>query len=232
MLADQEMKQVQRGLFIVFEGLDRSGKSTQSQRVAKYFQEELQRKVQNISFPNRDTKGGKILNDYLQNREQKLNDRAVHVLFSFNRWEMQPEIIEILKNGTNLICDRYAFSGVAYSAAKGLDFEWCKNSDRGLIQPDLTFFIDVKPETIQQRGNFGDERYERFEFQSKVSKVYDSFKQDYRDSKHWITIEGENKTREQVTEEILNKITAYENDVMPLLDFDKMAESLFMEGKQ
>jgi len=46
------MKQVQRGLFIVFEGLDRSGKSTQSQRVAKYFQEELQRKVQSISFPS------------------------------------------------------------------------------------------------------------------------------------------------------------------------------------
>lgn len=58
------------------------------------------------------------MNDYLQNRELKLNDRAVHTLFSFNRWEMQPEIVEMLKNGTNIICDRYAFSGVAYSAAK------------------------------------------------------------------------------------------------------------------
>lgn len=46
------MKTVQRGLFIVFEGLDRSGKSTQSQRVSKYFKEELQRKVENISFPS------------------------------------------------------------------------------------------------------------------------------------------------------------------------------------
>lgn len=58
------------------------------------------------------------MNDYLQNRELKLNDKAVHTLFSFNRWEMQPEIVEMLKNGTNIICDRYAFSGVAYSAAK------------------------------------------------------------------------------------------------------------------
>jgi len=47
-----------------------------------------------------------------------LNDKAVHTLFSFNRWECIPEMIEALKNGTNLICDRYAFSGVAYSAAK------------------------------------------------------------------------------------------------------------------
>jgi len=47
-----------------------------------------------------------------------LNDKAVHTLFAFNRWELIPEMIESIKSGTNFICDRYAFSGVAYSAAK------------------------------------------------------------------------------------------------------------------
>lgn len=39
-------------------------------------------------------------------------------MFSANRWEMKEQILSDLRNGITLICDRYAFSGVAYSAAK------------------------------------------------------------------------------------------------------------------
>eukprot|EP00347_Sterkiella_histriomuscorum_P002853 403366547 len=230
-MRQQATQAIQRGLFIVFEGLDRSGKSTQSSRVAKYFKEELQRKTETMSFPKRDTNGGKMLNDYLQNRENKLNDKAVHTLFAFNRWEMVPDIIQMLKNGTNIICDRYAFSGVAYSAAKGLDFEWCKNSDRGLVTPDLTFYIDVAPDVLAQRGNYGDERYERLDFQTKVGHVYDRFKQDFKDSEHWATIDASNQSVEELTAQIIDKINAYENDVLPTVDFDQMCESLFIDDK-
>jgi len=44
---------IKRGLLIVFEGLDRSGKSTQSKRLATYFQEELQRPFKSIAFPSK-----------------------------------------------------------------------------------------------------------------------------------------------------------------------------------
>ncbi len=43
--------------------------------------------------------------------------------------------------GTNIILDRYAYSGVAFTSAKGLDLEWCKNSDKGLPKPDIVFFL-------------------------------------------------------------------------------------------
>ncbi len=155
---------------------------------------------------------------------------------------MRQHIIDQLNAGVTLICDRYAFSGVAYSAAKvfqaflisfqGLDFEWCKNSDRGLIQPDLTLYIDVSPETIQQRGNFGDERYEKAEFQRKVGQVYDQFKNDFKDSDHWVTIDGESKSVEEMTETILSKIEEYENEIMPKVDFKFMMESLFVDAKK
>jgi dTMP kinase len=49
-----------------------------------------------------------------------------------------------------------------------LDFDWCKNPDKGLIQPDLVFFIDVNPEETKLRSGYGDERYEKYEFQKKV----------------------------------------------------------------
>ena len=47
-----------------------------------------------------------------------MGNEAVHLLFSMNRWEMNRKLIELLDKGTNVVCDRYAYSGVAYSMAK------------------------------------------------------------------------------------------------------------------
>ena len=67
-----------------------------------------------------------------------------------NRWEQKDKLADLLLNqGINIICDRYSYSGVAYSSAKGLDFKWCLNADRGLIKPDLVIYIDVDIETIK-----------------------------------------------------------------------------------
>ena len=56
--------------------------------------------------------------------------------------------METLESGTNVICDRYAYSGVAYSVAKGLDFEWCLGADRGLVLPDLILYFDASAEQL------------------------------------------------------------------------------------
>ena len=93
-----------------------------------------------------------------------MGDEAVHLLFSMNRWETKTQILAKLEAGTNVVCDRYAYSGVAYSAAKGLSFDWCLGADRGLLKPDLVFYIDVSPEAIAKRSGFGDERFEKVEF--------------------------------------------------------------------
>ena len=47
-----------------------------------------------------------------------MSNEAVHLLFALNRWEMKSFILETLASGTHVICDRYAYSGVAYSVAK------------------------------------------------------------------------------------------------------------------
>jgi len=53
MIPGEVTKSLKRGLFIVFEGLDRSGKSTQSQKLAKYLKEELEMPVKSIAFPSK-----------------------------------------------------------------------------------------------------------------------------------------------------------------------------------
>ena len=70
-----------------------------------------------------------------------------------------PWIQQLLNEGKYVICDRYWYSGVAYSCAKGLDYEWCKAPDRGLIEPDLVIYLRADPEVLQKRKDYGDERY-------------------------------------------------------------------------
>ena len=78
-----------------------------------------------------------------------------------------------------MVCDRYAFSGIAFSAAKVdssgtplLPFEWCRNPDVGLPAPDIVLFFDITPETAKERGGYGKERYEKEEMQLRVRNFF------------------------------------------------------------
>ncbi|GAA6023038.1 hypothetical protein JCM11491_000370 [Sporobolomyces phaffii] len=160
-----------RGALIVFEGLDRSGKSTQVNRL---YERLLERgtKVKKIGFPDRTSPTGLLINSYLTQKDTQLSDEAIHLLFSANRWEKAQEITRDLDEGTTIICDRYAFSGIAFSHIKGLSWDWCKSPDIGLPAPDLTIFLSLSPETARRRSGFGNERYETPEIQDQVRRVF------------------------------------------------------------
>ena len=127
----------------MFEGLDRSGKSTQVEKLLQYFKSRKQ-EAKDIRYPNRESQSGKLLNQYLKSKEgEGMGHEAVHLLFAMNRWEEKKQIMDMLDSGTHLICDRYAYSGVSYSLAKGLSFDWCCGADRGLIMPDLVIYFQA-----------------------------------------------------------------------------------------
>ena len=107
-----------RGAFVVLEGIDRSGKTTQCKLL---WQRLIQAGIAATCwrFPNRTTATGRIINEYLQQSQMQLDDHAIHLLFSANRWEVAQNLARTLYNGTTVICDRYAYSGVAFSSAKG-----------------------------------------------------------------------------------------------------------------
>ena len=77
-------------------------------------------------------------------------------------------ILDDLNNGYTILLDRYVLSGVVYSAAKGLDIDWCISPDIGLPLPDIVFFLNLSIDEISKRGDFGNERYEKLDFQKKV----------------------------------------------------------------
>ena len=74
-----------RGALVVLEGLDRSGKTSQSSRLLTYL-EGLGHSVELWRFPDRSTNVGQMISSYLSNKSQ-LDDHTIHLLFSANRWE-------------------------------------------------------------------------------------------------------------------------------------------------
>lgn len=156
-----------RGAFIVLEGVDRCGKTTQVARLVEALQAQGLA-AEAIRFPDRTTTIGTMINAYLA-KAADLDDHAIHLLFSANRWEAVGALKAKLAAGTTLVCDRYAYSGVAFSSAKkGIDFDWCKQCDRGLPKPDVVIYLDISTEAAAKRGQYGEERYETQEMQAKV----------------------------------------------------------------
>nr|CAD2190616.1 unnamed protein product [Meloidogyne enterolobii] len=156
-----------RGLLIVLEGLDRSGKTTQARLLFEHFKSlGIDARIQR--FPDREEPTtGPAINKFLKNAKNlNENSEAIHLLFSANRWLLNSKMREELLSGKNLIVDRY--SGIAYSMAKGINKCWACQPEVGLIRPDLVLFFDVSPDNTSKRGGFGEEIMERSEFQQIV----------------------------------------------------------------
>lgn len=200
-----------RGQLILIEGLDRSGKSTQASILASKFP-----KSKLIKFPDRSTSIGKLINEYLTNKQFQLSDQSAHLLFLANRWELNKEIIDLLNQGYFVILDRYIYSGIAYTLAKHKhtnstisqedgtktnlsSVEWLLSPDKGLPKPDLTMFLTLNMDEISSRKGWGDERYEMVEFQSRVKQCFLEILDEQKDPGVKIVDVG-NKSIEQVSE--------------------------------
>ncbi|KAI1458857.1 thymidylate kinase-domain-containing protein [Annulohypoxylon moriforme] len=162
-----------RGAFIVFEGMDRAGKTTQ----AKLLQQrcvESGREVRFMRFPDRTTPIGQMIDSYLKG-ETEVEDHVIHLLFSANRWEAVKKIKSELEAGHTIICDRFYHSGIVYSAAKNiksLSLSWAKAPEVGLPRPDMVLFLDLDEEVARERGGWGGEVYEKGEIQRRVRDLF------------------------------------------------------------
>ncbi|KAL8826120.1 MAG: hypothetical protein Q9170_007527 [Blastenia crenularia] len=206
-----------RGALIAVEGLDRAGKSTQCERLFHAL-EQQGRRMKRMRFPeDRSTSIGKSIDSYLKG-DSNLEDHAIHLLFSANRWEAVPQIKDDIANGITLIVDRYYYSGIVYSAAKekpDLSVKWAIQPDVGLPKPDLYIFLDISPGDATARGGFGQERYETSEMQKRVRTLFKDLLSKRRDTETVLvdagrSIDEVHETILQSTNKVLRKLSMHE----------------------
>nr|QSE03617.1 thymidylate kinase [Metchnikovella dogieli] len=173
-LAKEDAECIVRGRLIVFEGLDRAGKTTMANKTIEHLCQQGIR-MESLCFPFYDTPTGNIIKTHLKERHP-MEDHVVHLLFSANRWEAKAKIESALDSGISIVLDRYYPSGIAYSAAKGLPLEWCCGPDNGLPRPDIVFFLSINPENAAARAGYGKDLYEKRNFQEKISLQYKKLK--------------------------------------------------------
>lgn len=189
------------GKLIVFEGLDKSGKTTQSKILHKYLTCNYNESTQYLSFPDYSTSIGQEIKDFLQGNS-KYNNQVKHLLLAANRWEKKEKIEEYLNQGNSVIINRYYQSNLAYGKANGLDYEWLSNIDKGLPKEDITIFLDIDPEISIKRGlvnNFQLDEFEKNkEFLRKVRENY----LEMAKKNNWVKIDS-NALPHTITNEII-----------------------------
>jgi dTMP kinase len=199
------LKNKSRGKFIVFEGLDGSGQTTQALKLRDFLLAK-KLKVYLTKEPTDSLIGGLIRSQLRQ--YWKSNQECLQLLFAADRsFHLEKEILPFLEKGINVISDRYFFSSLAYGAFEIQDKEWLWQINRQFLLPDLTIFLKVPPKICLAR--IKNNRFERTLFEKenilkKVLKNYLDFKDRFQ---NFFIVEGD-KSPELVFEEIkkiLNK---------------------------
>jgi dTMP kinase len=174
-----------RGLLIAFEGLDQSGKQTQAELLRDRLKEQGY-KVRMLSFPDYGTSIGEEIARALQG-ERDYGPDVMQLLYVANRYERKDEILRWLEGGLILICDRYRASSVAYGEAHGLDGPWLADMQRYLPEPDITFLLDIPPETSARRKTTDRDKFERD--LALLARVRDSYLR--QAGERWIRVDAD-----------------------------------------
>ena len=161
-----------KGLFVVLEGIDGSGTTTNAKMLVGWLEE---RGVK-AWFTSEPTKGPIGIIARRKLREKGFKDPVFEtLLFAADRaWHLREEILPKLSEGYVVICDRYYESSIAYQGAQGLDIEWIIKVNSMFPEPDLTILLDLEPREAVGRidSRVIKERFENVEFLGKVRSLY------------------------------------------------------------
>ncbi len=189
-----------KGIFIVIEGLDGSGKTTQAKFLAKKLEKTY--KVILTAEPSLGKIGSFIREDCLY-EDKRLPTEAEALLFAADRIEhMHNEVKPALDDGKIVICDRYIYSSLAYQGNAGLSLDWIKTINARALQPDFSIFIDVAPEKVIERLQRKKSVMETLEIQQRVREVYLK----YVEKGELIRVDGDNP-KDVVAEELYARVS-------------------------
>lgn len=146
-------------MFIVLEGIDGAGKSTQARLLAQWFEKRGYEVV--LTKEPTDTPFGKLIRKLvlIGGKEgiidgARISHEAEALLFAADRAEHVHKLIKpSLEQGKVVISDRYFYSSLAYQWARGLDLEWLVDLNRFAVRPDLVILLDLPVRESMNRIN-------------------------------------------------------------------------------
>jgi dTMP kinase len=192
------------GKFIVFDSLDGAGNSTQVNLLADYLNKKGKRS-HITKEPTSSLIGGLIKSQLTH--DWKSSPECLQLLFSADRaYHLEKEILPLLKNGINVISDRYFFSTMAYGGIEISDLDWLIEINKPFLIPDITFFLKVSTKVCIKR--IMETRFEiaLFEKEKILEKVWRNYEKLAKMFENVYIIDGE-KSIEKITKEIRKIVT-------------------------
>jgi len=182
------------GKFIIFEGLDGSGTTTQANLLFKYFKKQG-KKVYLTGEPTRSLIGGLIEGQIAG--DWKSTPECLQLLFTADRaHHLEKEIIPLLKKRISIICVRYLLSTLSYGELDIKDGKWLREINKKFILPDITFLLKVSPKICIQRIKKERFHKELFEKEDKLKKVFKNYLKFAKRFKNIYIINGEKSIKE------------------------------------
>jgi len=220
-------KNLYKGKFIVFEGLDGSGLSTQAKLLGDYLQNRGPahiatparsdaassgersvaggREVILTKEPTMDSEAGRQIRAILDEKI-KIEAAEIQRLFVQDRKEhLDNLIVPALKAEKMVISDRYFFSTLAFGAVSS-NLEWLIGLNKDFLLPDMTFLLLVRPEICVDRIIKRGEGVKLFEKLPTLEKVYKNYQIIAERFENVYVVNGE-ESAEEVFEEIKNEIS-------------------------
>jgi len=160
-----------QGVFICIEGLDKSGKTSQSILLV----EALNKQKFDAIYTTEPSNGeiGKFIRRNILHRKERVPAVVEALLFAADRIDHnEREIRPMLKDGKIVISDRYIYSSLAYQGAAGLDINWIRGINKSAVKPDIAIYLDVPIDIVAQRCKRKRSVMERPDIQEKVRDVY------------------------------------------------------------
>jgi dTMP kinase len=187
------------GTFIVIEGADGAGTTTQSKKLSEKMD----------AFRTCEPAGNKIgekVDEMISSDDYSAE--AIALSFAADRMvHLEEEVIPKLKEGKTVVCDRYYHSSLVYQPVLGAELDWVKDLNRYALKPDLTVVLDVSADTgmerVDERGH-DDNIFEKLSFQEKVVFRYRELSNRLDEDIQLVDASG---SREEVFSDILDLVS-------------------------
>jgi dTMP kinase len=199
------MKELSRGVLIVFEGIDGSGKTTQILKVAQLLRKQNYQ-VTVTHEPNHNSKWGQLIqNRVKRHREEVTPETELEWYLKDRKWDLENNILPALEKKHVVLVDRYYLSNAAYQGAlRTFTLEYVLQKNSFAQNPDLWIILNVSVQLGQARLRTRDKKdtkdqLEKADYQEKVRQNYHQLaRMDIGGTIEWVDASGKEDDLTQI----------------------------------